>query len=299
MRMALLGIDVSHYQLDVDWFAVAGGNVKFAFAKATEANSFVDPTFSRNWKRIQEAGLYRGAYHFGRPGRDPETQAAHFASVVGALGFRDLPPVLDIEDDGGHPAQHLIAWTRAFILKAEQLFGRKLMIYTGHFWREKMGNPQDALFAERPLWLAAYVKNPVIPSTWSKWTIWQYTEGQHNGPVAIPGVRPCDQDRFEGSEADLDALCTGATVAVPPTQPQSEVGASWPGTFFIWPRTPAVASSAVKLWQERMVTLGFAVDTDGVYGPQSKAACAAFQRNSGLSVDGIVGRRTWDACFAV
>ena len=112
--MSLLGIDVSHYQGDVNWFAVAGGGVKFAFAKATEGNTWVDTRFTQNWSRIQEVGLVRGAYHFGRPGRDAETQAVHFASVVGPLGFNDLPPVLDIEEDDGQSAEHVLAWSRAF-----------------------------------------------------------------------------------------------------------------------------------------------------------------------------------------
>jgi lysozyme len=76
--MTLLGIDVSHWQGDVDWFAVARGNVKFAFAKASEGNVTVDPTFKQNWSGIQVADLIRGAYHFARPGRDAETQARRY-----------------------------------------------------------------------------------------------------------------------------------------------------------------------------------------------------------------------------
>src|SRR5258706_9107166 len=124
--MRILGIDVSHYQGDVRWSDVAQSDVKFAFAKATENNTSVDALFQKNWRGIQEAGLYRGAYHFGRPGGDPETQAAHFHAAVGALSFRDLPPVLDIEVADGHDAQHVLSWARAFLDKAEQLFGRRL-----------------------------------------------------------------------------------------------------------------------------------------------------------------------------
>ena len=32
---------------------------------------------------------------------------------------------------------------------------------------------------------------------------------------------------------------------------------------------------------------------DGIYGPQTESAVKAFQRNSGLSGDGVVGDRTW------
>jgi lysozyme len=83
VTMPTLGIDVSHYNGLVDWFAVAGSEVKFAFAKATEGASLVDSEFANNWKGMGDAGILRGAYHFARPGGDPEVQAVHFASVVG------------------------------------------------------------------------------------------------------------------------------------------------------------------------------------------------------------------------
>jgi lysozyme len=304
--MSLLGIDVSHYQGAVDWFAVARGNVSFAFAKATDGNSLVDPTFQQNWPKIQDAGLFRGAYHFARPANDPETQAALFASVVGPLGFRDLPPVLDLEESQGRGPAEVLAWAKAFINRAEQLFRRTVMVYTGGFWRFTLKNPNDPFFAARPLWLAAYGPNPVVPASWAKFTFWQYTEGKNNQPVAVPGVPPCDQDRFDGTEADLTALCTGGaaagaapTPAVPAPSPEAGVDpGDWPGVFFVWPSTPAIASDSVKRWQLRMAELGYTVDADGVFGPQSKSACMAFQKDHGLSADGIVGRSTWNASFA-
>jgi lysozyme len=297
--MSVRGIDVSHHQGEVNWFSVATSDVKYAFVKATEGNTFVDQQFDRNWRRIQEAGLLRGAYHFGRPGRDPETQAVHFSSVVGPLGFGDLPPVLDLEEDDGHGPAHVLEWARAFTRKAEALFGRKLIVYTGAFWRGEMGNPDDPLFRERALWLAAYVQNPVVPASWKRWTFWQYTDGKHNGPVAIPGVPPCDQDLFAGDATQLAALCDpGAVPPVEPT-PVPQPGNAWPNIAFVWPRRPTVSGPAVRQWQTRMVELGFTLDIDGAYGPQSKAACTAFQRDRGLSADGIVGRRTWNACFGL
>lgn len=295
----VFGIDVSHYQGNVNWELVAGGRTQFAIAKATEGSTLVDQSFARNWKGIQEAGLFRGAYHYAHPGGDPETQAAFFASVVGPLGFRDLPPALDLETADNHPADYVQDWTRRFLTKANALFGRKLLVYSGQFWRETLKNPKDDFFGEHALWLPAYQAESKIkiPASWQAWTFWQYSDGTWNQPVTVPGVSRCDQNWFNGNLDQLQQRCSGAVPAVE-TEPQSEPGNSWPGIHFVWPRAPAISGTAVKRWQARMITRGFNLDGDGVYGPQSKSACLAFQRDQGLVADGIVGRVTWAATFA-
>jgi lysozyme len=42
-------IDVSHFQGEIDWRAVAAAGVHFAFIKATEALDDVHPRFAQNW----------------------------------------------------------------------------------------------------------------------------------------------------------------------------------------------------------------------------------------------------------
>jgi lysozyme len=283
----------------VNWHAVARSDVKFAIAKATDGTS-VDDQFGSNWAGIQEAGLFRGAYHFARPGEDPEAQATHFAATVGRLDFRDLPPALDLEVAQGHSAADVLGWARRFVAQAESLFGRRIMIYTGQFWRGPLGNPApDSLFTERALWLAGYVSEGSlnVPRTWSRWTFWQYSNGTLNSPASVPGVAPCDQSWFNGDESALSALCGGNSPVPPPAPDAGPNNVLPPGTYFVWPRQPAVAGPSVKAWQTRMNELGYPIDVDGVYGPQSKNACKAFQRNSGLVADGIVGPATWNATF--
>src|SRR5579885_177154 len=53
------GIDVSHFQGDVDWAKVKNAGIAYAFVKATDGTSFVDSTFKTNWAAIQDAGLLR------------------------------------------------------------------------------------------------------------------------------------------------------------------------------------------------------------------------------------------------
>jgi lysozyme len=297
MPNRVLGIDVSHHQREVDWFAVSNSAVKFTFAKATEGSTWVDPQFETNWRALRQVGLFRGAYHFGRPGGDPETQAVHFHSIVGALGFRDLPPVLDLEVSDGHLAAHVLAWAEAFVTRAEALFQRTLIVYTGGFWRSELKDARIPFFGARPLWLAAYTANPKLPASWDRWTLWQYSDGSQNGGTAVPGLRgPVDQNHFDGGEEGLLALCKDEMVAAP--TPVPGVGPAWPGVFFVWPHTPPVAGDGVRAFQTRLIALGFELDADGLYGPESRAACRAFQRDRGLTPDGIVGPRTWDRCFA-
>lgn len=49
-----------------------------------------------------------------------------------------------------------------------------------------------------------------------------------------------------------------------------------------------------KLIQERLNSVGFHISTDGIFGSGTERAVKVFQKNRGLSADGIVGRNTWE-----
>lgn len=59
-------------------------------------------------------------------------------------------------------------------------------------------------------------------------------------------------------------------------------------------RTMTVGTSGelVTELQEALVALGYAVDTDGIYGPGTAAQVKRFQADHGLAADGIAGVRT-------
>ena len=107
-QTGLSGIDVSNWQRQIDWVAVAGTGNAFVFAKATESTTFTDLTFPLNRSGSTVLGMRFGAYHMGRPSGSSDAavvasaiaQADYFLSVATPLKG-ELLPVLDVEYDGG------------------------------------------------------------------------------------------------------------------------------------------------------------------------------------------------------
>jgi lysozyme len=195
------GIDVSHYQGRIDWRAVSGDGIGFAYLKATEGATFVDRAFARNWSGAGEAGIVRGAYHRFRAGRDAVAQANHFLAVV-PLRDGDLPPVLDVESTDGVSDARLVRGVRAWLAEVERRTGKRPIVYTKPgFRRAHLGSALD----DYPLWIAEYgVDSPSV----ARWHIWQHSE--HGRVAGIANA--VDLDRFNGSHAELRALATtGAT----------------------------------------------------------------------------------------
>ncbi len=205
------GIDVSYYQGTIDWTRVAGDGVRYAFIRVSDGTGFVDPKFPTYWAQSRAAGIVHGAYQFFRPNQDPIAQANLLLSKIGTHQPDDLPPVIDVEADGGLTPAQVAAKVKLWMDHVEAAIGVKPIVYTGfYFWRDQVGAPA---FAESsPLWHAQYSSAacPNIPAPWSDWAFWQYTD---SGSVdGIPGN--VDMNRFNGTYDDLLAL-TGSTGPTP------------------------------------------------------------------------------------
>ncbi|MFO7252221.1 MAG: peptidoglycan-binding domain-containing protein [Actinomycetes bacterium] len=70
----------------------------------------------------------------------------------------------------------------------------------------------------------------------------------------------------------------------------------WPGRLLAYP--PVMYGDDVRAWQQRLRELGYELEVDGAYGPQTRDVTIKFQRDRGLTVDGIVGPESWYAAFA-
>jgi lysozyme len=197
------GIDVSHYQKDIDWQEVSSMKIKdisidFVFIKATEDRHIKDKRFADNWQQAQKHGLIRGAYHYYRPNTPSKYQAQNFIAQV-SLDKGDLPPVLDIEITGKYPIDNLRAGLQNWLNTIEKHYGLKPIIYSNHhFYKEHL----EGYFDGYPLWIARYnVYTTGIEN--NKWLFWQHSQdGLVNG---IAGRT--DFNVFNGSMRDLKAIC--------------------------------------------------------------------------------------------
>ncbi|HEY6331002.1 MAG TPA: GH25 family lysozyme [Blastocatellia bacterium] len=223
MANKVAGIDVSHYQGTVNWTSVLQAGVTFAFAKATEGTSTVDPQFKTNWSAMKAAGLLRGAYHFFHPSEDATAQAKFFLQTV-SPGPDDLPSVLDVEDADSLSASAVASAVQTWLNVVAQSIGKNPIIYVSpSFANEYLGGK----FGAYPLWVAEYgVQSPKSSNGWSEWTFWQYSKSG-----SVSGVTgPVDQDWFNGSADDLAAF-VGSQTAHPssdPTAPLQTSGGSQP-----------------------------------------------------------------------
>jgi len=209
------GIDVSHHQHTIHWNTVAAAGIQFVFIKATEGQSVVDPRFGANWTGARSAGILRGAYHFFRPDIPAQAQANNFLTLLQSVYPAELAPALDLELrklDGtdawdGIPLSQRTGLAVEWLTAVEQRLGRRPMVYLSpSFALEKLGGA--TALGTYPLWIAHYTTNPQprVPSAWSDWTFWQYTERGKIG--GISGT--VDRNKFNGPANDLLALSATA-----------------------------------------------------------------------------------------
>lgn len=212
-KTAVEGIDVSYFQEAVNWNAVAGDNIRFAYIKATEGGDRVDERFADNFTGARQAGVLRGAYHFWYHCRSGAEQAAWYIQNV-PRDPNALPPVLDIEWTPTSPtctkrppAATLHADMQAFLDAVEAYYGKRPVIYTTiDFYQDRLA---DGAFSNYPLWVRSTAAEPHERYGSRPWHFWQYTS---TGRVA--GVNgKADRNVFNGSEAAFQKFLADSNVA--------------------------------------------------------------------------------------
>ena len=293
---SIIGCDWSVCQGAPDVKRVADAGVSFVIAKATQGESYVDPTFNRNIGELAKFGVERGAYHWLSSGGDVKKQIANYVNAI--RGKLSMPWAVDFEEQAGRGPAWL-AKCVAFVKGVQDLTGAKGMLYTGKwYWLANVVDDSPEL-ASMPLWHAEYPSlnrggaslldyqtavmqlpsdGPHIAPPWESRglgaSIWQF-DGDKG--LVLPGGTDSDFDLFMGTEAEWSAFLR---------DPQ-------PHKLLAKVFVPTIVNV-----QKLLLSLGYDLGpsgADGSPGPMTTAAVKKYQGLHALQVDGQVGPNTTKA----
>lgn len=191
-----LGVDVSRYQLSINWSQVAAAGKKFSIMRATVGDGYRDPTYLANKNGAKAAGLVVGSYHVFKSSDNAESQAEAYWRMVGKLENGDIHPFLDVELLEPLPDAErvdLMDYCQALamcVVHCEERFGKPIGIYTANWFWSRLPADQRKRFSHLPLWVASYgnIGTVTYPIGWTTYVIQQYSSTGN-----VPGISTnCD-----------------------------------------------------------------------------------------------------------
>jgi peptidoglycan hydrolase-like protein with peptidoglycan-binding domain len=245
--------------------------LSFAFCKASEGLSIIDPCLSRNWQAIKSAGKVRGAYHELAPVGSAVEQASFFVNTIRPHGVRPGDMFVIAAGDRLGITSELI---QACCELVRELVGPNCPVLV-----------HADLFMVRSDRLRGHPPADVEP--WDAWRFWQCS------------ARPPGRQAYNGTSEDLDTWIRGYTSGAPSPPIASQPPASWQEEMM--KSLPTLDIGARDAPDARMVSrvqalctaLGAPCLIDGGFGPETQNAVRAVQQQFGLTRDGIVGPLTW------
>lgn len=125
------GIDISHYQGDVNWDKVkTNKNIKFVYIKATEGATWRDKKRAAYAAGAHSKKLLVGFYHFYRSSSSGAEQFNNFKTATEGLPC-DLIPVLDIEvEPKASEKKQFEEGIKTFVRLCKKYYGDYPIIYT-------------------------------------------------------------------------------------------------------------------------------------------------------------------------
>ncbi len=198
------GVDVSSYQERTDFNKLKDQGVEFAYIKATEGSTHVDPSFRQKWKDAADAGMLVGAYHFFSYESSGTKQAKNYIETVGKLKGKLIPAVdmeLSMTEVYNPPEKEdVVRGLKAFIAVVEEEYGVKPLIYAQKDYFDKYLADD---FKDYPKWVRN-VFYPVWIDMGDDWTVWQYND--HGQLKGYQGETYIDYNVVNMTKGGLDVI---------------------------------------------------------------------------------------------
>lgn len=195
-----VGIDVSRFQGDINWKAVADSGVKFAMIRcafrgyAAEGNIAIDPKFEANIKGALENGIYVGVYFFSTALNEAEAlqEAAVTLDLIRGYDVK-FPIAYDFEYFNNVPNYRTNGLSHAQLNANAKVFldyvnsrGYKSSLYGSTNYLNNTWSP--SLRSSYDVWVAHYYVDR--PTYGGHYTMWQCTD-----KGSVPGIgTPVDVD---------------------------------------------------------------------------------------------------------
>ena len=190
--MALIGIDVSRYQGNIDWNQVKNSGISFAMLRGGYGQNNIDPYFHQNASACQKLGIPFGIYWFSYAyNTQMAAQEAEYCTALAKQYQITWPLAYDLEYDTiRYAAQNGVTINKNLATDMVIAFCSKIkasgyipMYYSNLDYYRRMFDtgrlPYD-------LWFAQYASEPSITGM----SMWQYTS-----TGKVPGISgDCDKN---------------------------------------------------------------------------------------------------------
>ncbi len=309
------GIDVSMHNSSINFGAVKNSGINVIIIKATEGVQYIDPLLGQHYNGAKSEKMNIGFYHFMSEKTDSAQQAVDFWNAIKGKEFNVIP-TLDIETNNqGRSRIQISDRCIQFLLKFKSLSGYNCMVYTGGFFgRDNL----DSRVKQYPGWIAHYGVNTPMETGFNV-VGHQYTEiGKINGVNGNVDLNNfTDKIFISANKINNNSDSNGSTSTIYGkhfliNSLQQEIigqgfgsikvdGIAGEATLNAAPIVKKGARGGItKIIQQMLINIGYPVGSygsDGVFGDGTVTAIKAFQRDTNLSADGIVGRETWKKLF--
>jgi GH25 family lysozyme M1 (1,4-beta-N-acetylmuramidase) len=212
----LSGFDVSHDQGSISWATAYNAGNTFAFAKATQGLTYIDPDFTTNMVNGKAAGFYMGAYDFACPVTDSSEYCTADSAVSEANYFDNeagpyfkagyMYPALDLEIGCGTISTTALSnWVVSWMSTVESYISSNdgytivPILYVDSSYASS--SCTTSVITAYHLWVADWgVSSPSI-GQFSTWNYWQYSDAG-----TVPGISGgVDLDYFNGGLSQIQS----------------------------------------------------------------------------------------------